>query len=151
MDDLTLIIPAKNEMESLPRVLDELKNLELSIIVVLEPTDKDTINAVSNYNCKVIEQENKGYGDAIILGMQNVKTNYFCIFNADGSFLPEELNKMYKLIKEKNADFVFGSRYIKGGSSEDDTFITLIGNKIFTILGNVFFSLKISRSNSHKF
>ena len=144
MDDLTLIIPAKNEMESLPRVLNELKNLKLSIIIVLEPTDKDTINAVSNYNCKVIEQENKGYGDAIILGMQHVKTNYFCIFNADGSFLPEELNNMYKLIKDKNADFVFGSRYISGGSSEDDTFITLIGNKIFTLLGNIFFSLKIS-------
>ena len=126
MNDLTLIIPAKNERESLPRVLEELKKFQLNTIVVLEPNDKDTINAVSSYNCKIITQKNKGYGDAIILGMQHVKTNYFCIFNADGSFLPEELNSMYKLVKEKDIDFVFGSRYIKGGSSEDDTIITLI-------------------------
>ena len=144
MNDLTLIIPAKNERESLPRVLEELKKFQLNTIVVLEPNDKDTINAVSSYNCKIITQKNKGYGDAIILGMQHVKTNYFCIFNADGSFLPEELNSMYKLVKEKDIDFVFGSRYIKGGSSEDDTIITLIGNKIFTLIGNVVFSLNIS-------
>ena len=49
---------------------------------------------------------------------------------------------MYNLIK--NNDFVYTSRYEKTGSSEDDTLITLIGNKIFSKLGNIFFSLKIS-------
>ena len=44
MNDLTLIIPAKNERESLPRVLDELMKLQLNIIIVLEPSDLDTIN-----------------------------------------------------------------------------------------------------------
>ena len=28
MNDLTLLIPAKNESESLPRVLEEIKNLD---------------------------------------------------------------------------------------------------------------------------
>ena len=42
-------------------------------------------------------------------------------------------------------DLVFGSRYQKpGGGSDDDDFITLIGNYFFTFLGNFFFSLKIS-------
>lgn len=144
MNDLTLIIPAKNERESLPRVLDELVKFQLNIIIVLEPSDLDTINAVSNYNCKVIKQINKGYGDAIKLGLDHVETDYFCIFNADGSFLPEELTKIYKIAKEDQIDFVFGSRYMKNGSSEDDTFITLLGNKIFTFLGNILFSLNIS-------
>ena len=49
---------------------------------------------------------------------------------------------MYNLIK--NNDFVYTTRYEKTGSSEDDTLITLIGNKIFSKLGNIFFSLKIS-------
>ena len=33
---------------------------------------------------------------------------------------------------------------MKTGGSDDDTLITLIGNKIFSKIGNIFFSLKIS-------
>ena len=36
MNDLTLIIPAKNESESLPSVLEELKKFKVKILVVLE-------------------------------------------------------------------------------------------------------------------
>ena len=41
-------------------------------------------------------------------------------------------------------DFVFTTRYEKGGGSEDDTLITFIGNKFFSKLGNILFSLRIS-------
>ena len=40
MENLTLIIPAKNEAESLPEVLKELKDFRCKIIVILEETDK---------------------------------------------------------------------------------------------------------------
>ena len=43
-----------------------------------------------------------------------------------------------------NKSFIFASRYINGGGSEDDSFLTFIGNKIFTFIGNIFFKLKIS-------
>ena len=88
--------------------------------------------------------KNKGYGDALIEGIKSVNTEFFCIFNADGSFKPEELNDMYKLSKNQNYDLVFGSRYEKNSSSEDDTIITYVGNKIFSFIGMVFFSLPIS-------
>ena len=57
MKNLTLIIPAKNESDSLPIVLNEIKNLDCSIIVILESTDIQTINATKNFNCKIIIQE----------------------------------------------------------------------------------------------
>ena len=91
MEHLTLIIPAKNEKESLPKVLNELKKYNLKIIIVLEKEDLDTINSIKEYDCKILYQKNKGYGDALLNGIQNVKTNFFCIFNADGSFNPIEL------------------------------------------------------------
>jgi hypothetical protein len=43
-----------------------------------------------------------------------------------------------------NKSFIFASRYIKGGGSEDDSLLTFIGNKIFTLIGKIFFKLKIS-------
>ena len=99
MKDLTLVIPAKNEPESLPYVLMELEKLDLNFIIVLEKKDYITINAIEKFKSKIIFQEDKGYGDAIILGIKNVKTQYFSIFNADGSFDPYELRTMYDKIK----------------------------------------------------
>ena len=88
--------------------------------------------------------DTQGYGDAILQGIKSVKTNFFCIFNADGSFNPVELQNMYDHALKGNADFIFGSRYMNGALSEDDTIITFIGNKIFTLIGKIFFSLPIS-------
>ena len=47
MKNLTLIIPAKREAESLPRVLQEVKNLDCEIIVILESSDIETIESIS--------------------------------------------------------------------------------------------------------
>ena len=144
MEHLTLIIPAKNEKESLPIVLNELKKYNLKIIIVLEKEDLDTINSIKEYDCEILYQINKGYGDALLQGIQNVKTNFFCIFNADGSFNPSELKNMYDHAIKGNVDFIFGSRYMSDALSEDDTIVTFIGNKIFTFIGNFFFFLPIS-------
>ncbi len=144
MNNITLIIPAKNEKESLPKVLDELKIYKLKILIVLEKEDKETIQSTENYNCKIIYQGGKGYGDALITGIHNIETEFFCVFNADGSFDPSELNKMFDQIHDKKADFVFGTRYEKNCGSDDDTIITLIGNFIFTKIGMLFFGLNIT-------
>ena len=39
---------------------------------------------------------------------------------------------------------MFGSRYEKNSSSDDDTIITYVGNKIFSFIGKLFFSLPIT-------
>ena len=96
MKNLTLVIPAKEEKESLPKVLDELKKYNLKKIVVLEKKDHKTIASIKNYDCKILFQKQMGYGAALIQGINTVKTKYFCIFNADGSFNPKELKKASK-------------------------------------------------------
>jgi len=144
MEHLTLVIPAKNEKESLPSVLQELEKYNLKTIIVLEKEDSETINSISKFKCELIFQKNKGYGAALIEGINNVKSRFFCIFNADGSFNPVEILPMLIKIENENADFIFASRYEKDCKSDDDTIITKLGNFIFTKLGNIFFKLKIS-------
>ncbi len=144
MKNITLVIPAKNEKESLPDVLDELKKFNVNKIVVLESSDTETIDAIKNYDCDILFQSINGYGAALIEGIKNVKTKYFCIYNADGSFYPNELSSMLNELDKNNVDIVFGSRYEINASSEDDTLITLIGNFIFTKIGRIFFKLNIT-------
>ena len=144
MNELTLVIPAKNEKESLPRVLQELEKFELKIFIVLEESDIETINSVKNFSCEIIFQQGRGYGNALIEGINKVTTKYFSIFNADGSFNPNELQDMYNMVNNNDVDITFASRYEKNCSSEDDTIITFIGNFFFTKLGNYLFGLNIS-------
>ena len=144
MKNITLIIPAKYEKESLPSVLLELEEFPFNIIVILEPTDHETIDSIKNFDCTIIHQTNKGYGDALILGIKSVKTEYFCIFNADGSFNPIEISGMYSSLKDKDGDIIFGSRYEGNATSEDDTLVTKVGNFIFTKLGKILFRLPIT-------
>jgi glycosyltransferase involved in cell wall biosynthesis len=144
MNELNLIIPAKNEAESLPIVLNELKKYNYKINIVLHITDIDTIQVIKKYDVNIIYQKNLGYGDALIQGIKQCKTKYFCIFNADGSFNPSEINQMLKTLQFKKLDFIFASRYQENSGSDDDTLITLIGNYIFTYIGKIFFQLNIS-------
>lgn len=142
MKNLTLVIPAKNEEENLIFVLKELKNINCKKIIVVNEINKKIKNIKKEYKIIVIKQNLKGYGNAIIQGIKSVKTELMAIFNADGSFDPKFLFN----IKRNNlkGKFLLASRYEKGASSDDDTIITYVGNKIFTFLGNILFNLKIS-------
>ena len=144
MNDLTLIIPAKREAESLPIFLKEIENYECKKLIVLQKEDIETKKSIENIeNIEIHEQNNNGYGNALIEGINSVKTEYCCIINADGSMDPKYLNQMRETCK--NLDFVFGSRYQQpGGGSEDDDFVTSIGNYVFTLSGNILFNLKIT-------
>jgi glycosyltransferase involved in cell wall biosynthesis len=144
-NDLTLLIPAKFESESLPIFLEELKEYNYKKLVVLDQTDTKTINSINKFqDIEILCQKQTGYGNALIEGINHTKTELFCIINADGSMNPNELSGMLSEIKENNQDIVFGSRYMKNAGSDDDDTITSIGNFLFTLLGKVFFRLKIS-------
>ena len=143
MKNLTLIIPAKYEAETLPIFLEEIKNLGTKIKIVLEEDDKKTIESINSLeNIEIQFQKKRGYGAAIIEGINECDTEYCCIINADGSMDPKYLSEMLTLCKNK--DLVFCSRYEKYAGSDDDTLITLMGNKIFTFLGNLLFKLNIT-------
>ena len=132
------------EKESLPEVLYEIEKFSYHVKIILEKNDNETIKAVENFNYEIIFQAEKGYGNALITGIKNVDTDYFCIFNADGSFNPKEIEPMINKLENENLDFVFASRYQKNSGSDDDTLITYIGNFIFTLIGKIFFRLNIT-------
>ena len=144
MKDLTLIIPTKEEVESLPVFIEEIKNLNCKKLIVLQEEDIETKNAISEFNnVKILVQKKNGYGNALIEGINNIDTKYCCIINADGSMDPKYLEQMLNECKDK--DLVFGSRYQKpGGGSDDDDIVTLVGNYFFTFIGNLLYDLKIS-------
>ena len=144
MSNLTLIIPTKEEAESLPVFLNQLKDYNFVKKIVLQKEDHKTIDSIKNFeDLEILVQKNSGYGNALIEGINSVTTEYCCIINADGSMNPKYLNTMLDNCSDK--DLVFTSRYQKPeGGSDDDDLVTFVGNKIFSLIGNLFFRLNIS-------
>ena len=131
---ISLIIPAKNEAESLNSVLEELEgnNLIDEILIVVDRPEDNSIPIAKKFNCKIIVQNNKGFGSAIIEGFKHAKNDYGCIFNADYSFQPKYFQE---LINESNkSSFIFGTRYKGEGGSADDDIVTFVGNRCFSFI-----------------
>lgn len=147
MKKITIVIPARNEEASLKKLLRKFKLYKKyykEIIVVDGKSSDKTIQIAKKNNCRIIRQKNLGYGDAIILGVEEVKTQYFIVFDADGSKDPRYLSKFYNKLKKDKTEIIYAERYGKGAGSLDDTLITYVGNRIFTILGKIFFNLQLN-------
>ena len=98
MQDLTLIIPTKKEVESLPIFLKEIENYNCKKLIVLEKEDIETKKILEKFNdINILEQKSNGYGNALIEGINNTETDFCCIINADGSMDPKYLEEMRKL------------------------------------------------------
>ncbi len=150
MKYITIVIPTKNEEDSLGILLKEIRikkvnKLIKDIIIVDGNSTDDTVKIAKSFRCKVLKQRKQaGYGDAIIRGIKQSKTKYSVVLDGDGSKNPSYIKKFYNIIESENCDFVFGTRYGGASGSKDDTLLTHFGNRIFTNLGKFFFNIKIN-------
>ena len=62
MKNISLIIPAKNELESLGKTIREILSYKFvnEIIVVVDSKNDNSINAVKKYDVKIVIQKKKG-------------------------------------------------------------------------------------------
>jgi glycosyltransferase involved in cell wall biosynthesis len=142
---ISVVIPARNERESLPAVLKELSTKNLHEVLVVDGHSSDgTPDVVRNAGFKVVAQDGRGYGAGVMTGMKIAAGDLVTFMDADGSYDPEAIPRMRALIENEGYDVVFCSRYLPESGSDDDTFIRLTGNMIFTTLMRVLFGVKLS-------
>lgn len=147
LQNIEILIPSYNEAKNLPHTIKSLHDHGLKNITILDAkSDDGTEEVAEKFNCKILIDPKKrmGFGYSLTNGIKKSKSKYLCIFDADGSFDPKSILEMHKLLEERNIDFVFGSRYLDGNKSDDDTFVTTIGNYFFTQIINILFNFKTS-------
>ena len=147
---ICLIIPAFNEVKSLPKVLSEIPskilNHQISKIVIDDGSTDETYKiAIKNGAYCLRHETNLGQGSALITGI-NFATKYesFIIvtFDADGQHNVDDLEKIIEPILLKKSDMTLGSRFI--GNQEYVNTERLIGINFFTNLINFLCKSKIS-------
>ena len=125
MEELTIIIPVKNEQDSIKEILSRIEN-EVSVLhtinIVYDSDEDPTINIVNlekqKYSSKVNLIKNKyknGFSNAVKSGIIESNSKYIIVVMADLCDDLTSINAMVKLAEEQNADIVCASRYMEGG------------------------------------
>ncbi|NOZ54608.1 MAG: glycosyltransferase family 2 protein [Gammaproteobacteria bacterium] len=133
-NDLTIIIPAKNEAVSLLRLLPTLTNNfpKAQIIVVNDGSTDDTKNICEQFNVSIINNPySKGNGAAIKSGVRAAKNKFLVCMDADGQHKPDDIPKLMSKLHE-GYDMVVGARTYSSQAS----FSRATGNAIYNYLAS---------------
>jgi glycosyltransferase involved in cell wall biosynthesis len=112
-NDLTVIIPAFNESQSIGAVLDDIKtvcvDVVCEIIVVDDGSHDDTAFIAKEHGARVIAHEqNLGYGASLKSGIRAANTEYILTMDADGQHRAADILRLFPL--SVRHDMVVGRR-----------------------------------------
>lgn len=133
MKSLSVIIPARNEEETLGYVLTDLfdalsslQGYEAEVIVVDDHSTDKTVEIARSFGARVEKNTGRGgKGMALRKGFDAANGEIFVMMDADYSHRPEDLHLFLDALKDR-IGLVIGSRVV--GGSEEYTHIRALGN-----------------------
>ena len=135
----TLAILALNEIEAIRVVVPGIHRDWVDEIIVVDGGSTDgTIEWCEAHGLRVLRQKRRGYGAGMRELIEIAQTEVVIEFMGDGNCDPAGIPRLTQKMTE-GYDLVIGSRYVDGAKSEDDTWVTRLGNWGFTALINILF------------
>ena len=148
---VSVIIPAYNEERTVRDLVTRVRRvpLELEIILVNDAsTDRtgqiiDQLKAEGLADAVFHHPRNRGKGAAIRTGIAAATKDVSVVQDADLEYDPAELPRLLEPIARGQADAVFGSRFL-GAEHRVLFFWHSVGNKLLTLLSNMFTDLNLT-------
>jgi len=137
---ISVVLPVMNEAENLYYVLPYLPSM-ISEVILVDGHSRDNTIAVAKQlrpDIRIVAQTGRGKGNALREGFAACSGDIIVMIDGDGSTDPSEIPHFVDALLQGN-DFAKGSRFIKGGGSEDITLLRHLGNLGLTSLVNLFF------------
>jgi len=153
MSNLTVVIPAFNEENSLKVFLPDLirfcSDNDFQLIIVNDGSKDGTENILSQYSDSACfsfytHKVNRGYGGAIKTGIRNANTKYAITIDADGQHDLNDVLALYKRIEETDADMIVGSRM----AHKDASLYRSIGKNLIRWFAKLLMPIHIEDINS---
>ncbi len=140
---VSVVVPTRNEARNLEVVLPAIAAVRPAVheIIVVDGNSVDgTIETAQRVLpwVKVITQTRKGKGNAMACGFAAATGDVIVMFDADGSADPAEIPAFVRALVA-GADFAKGSRFVRGGGSDDITLLRKSGNAGLNGVANALF------------
>ncbi len=145
---ISVIVLAYKEEENLRKILPRIREgldktgEKYEIIVVDTEIPLDNTEEVCKDNgARYINQTAAGFGGAFKTGIDSVSMDRVITIDADGAHDPAYIPQMVELFSTRKCDIVIGSRYVKGGGTNDPAFNVAM-SKVLNGTYRLFFGLK---------
>ena len=151
----TIVVPTYQERENLPllteRIAAAVSPLEkpYEIIIVDDNSGDGTEEAVAELAEKgypirlIVRKDQRGLSSAVIRGFREAKGKVLICMDADLSHPPERIPEMIKTLESENVDFVLGSRYVPGASTDDQWgWFRKLNSNVATLFARPFTNIK---------
>jgi len=148
---LSVIIPVYNEKDTVGKIIEKVMEVPVDkeIIVVDDGSTDSTkmvLREIIEKNKDVIKvifkEKNEGKGAAIREGIKYVSGDVVVIQDADLEYDPMDFLKMLKVMEEKNAKVVYGSRIL--GKNKKSSFLFYFGGRLLSFVANILYNAKIT-------
>ena len=145
---LSILIPLRDEFDNLDNIVGKfdqnLQSINYEVIFVNDFSSDNTLQKAKTIsskkkNYKVYDNQKKGLGGALNLGIEKTQGEYTCIMMADLSDDIDDLKVYYKKISQNEHDAIFGSRFMRSSKVKDYPLNKLILNRIFNFFVKVLF------------
>jgi len=153
MNKILIIIPAYNEEECLPGVMQDLRSHapNADILVVDDGSRDRTAEVARQTGVKVASLPyNLGIGGAMQTGFQYARNNGYDIaiqFDGDGQHMAAEIEILLDPLQKGRADIVIGSRFLKRGDYRP-SFFRRIGISIFSTVLSAIMGIPVTDTTS---
>ena len=149
---ISIIVPVYNEGDTIAAVIDRLLTIDLPAareIIVVNDGSRDATRRVldglagSSPILTVLHaDENRGKGHAVRLGLARSRGTVTAIQDADLELDPAQLASLVAPILGGEADVVYGSRFLSGGSGVPR--LTRVANRTLTLVTNVLYGSSLT-------
>jgi len=153
---LSIVIPVFNEADTIEEILARViavdVGMERQLVIVDDGSSDGTREVYPRLRARWPDEDitiklqavNRGKGAAVREGFKLVTGDIVLIQDADLEYNPEDYNYLLKPILEDRADVVYGSRFRGGAAHRVDRFWHTVGNKIVTLMSNMFTDLNLT-------
>jgi glycosyltransferase involved in cell wall biosynthesis len=109
--DVRVIVPALNEAQSLPSLLQRMPAFVSSVLVVDNDSSDDTSAVATACGARVVHEVRRGYGAACLKGIEHIGACDIIVFvDADTGDAVQHMAELVAPILKGEADFVLSTR-----------------------------------------